>query len=156
MDSVTVRWCGNRQFVGWDEAGHSVVMDASAPSTRARAPACVRLQLFLYALAGCTGMDVISILEKKRQDVRGLEIEVEATQREDEFPKIYTDIHLHYVVTGYGVTDAAVESRDRALRGEVLLGQGDARSTGRASRRRSRSRGEPLPSSPETERHAGQ
>lgn len=107
MDSVKVRWCGNRQFVGWDEAGHSVVMDASA-SYKGEGTGVRPLQLFLDAMAGCTAMDVISILEKKRQDVRGLEVDVEATQREDGYPKIYTDIHLTYVVTGYGVTDAAV------------------------------------------------
>lgn len=107
MDSVKVRWCGNRQFVGWDEAGHSVVMDASA-SYKGEGTGVRPLQLFLDAMAGCTAMDVISILEKKRQDVRGLEVNVEATQREDDYPKIYTNIHLTYVVTGYGVTDAAV------------------------------------------------
>ncbi|MCX8006810.1 MAG: OsmC family protein [Coriobacteriia bacterium] len=67
------------------------------------------LQVFLCGLAGCTGMDVVSILEKQRQDVRGLEIAVEGVQREDEHPKIYVDVHLHYVVTGYGVSETAAE-----------------------------------------------
>lgn len=107
MDSVKVRWGGSRQFVGWDEPGHSVVMDAK-PAYKGEGSGTRPLQLFLHALAGCTGMDVISILEKKRQDVRGFEMQVEATQREDDYPKIYTDIHVHYVVTGFGVKDAAV------------------------------------------------
>lgn len=106
-DNVTVRWSGNRQFVGWDEAGHSVVMDASS-KYKGEGTGVRPLELFLHALAGCTAMDVVSILEKKRQDVRGLEIEVEASQREDEFPKIYTDINLHYVAYGFGVTEAAL------------------------------------------------
>jgi len=107
MDKVTVRFSGRRQAVGWDEAGHTVVLDAR--SEHAGDDAGIRpLQAFLCAMAGCTGMDVLSILEKKRQDVRRLEIKVEADQREDEYPKIYTDIRLHYVVTGYGVTDSAV------------------------------------------------
>jgi putative redox protein len=108
MDLVKVRWSGGRQFIGWDEAGHGVVMDAPA-GYKGEGTGTRPLEVFLYGLAGCTGMDVISILEKKRQDVRGLEIEVEATQRTEEFPKIYTDILLRYVVTGYGVKDAAVE-----------------------------------------------
>ncbi len=66
------------------------------------------LQVVLAGLAGCTAMDVISILEKKRQDVRAIEIEVEADQREDDFPKIYTAIRIHYLVTGYGVSSDAV------------------------------------------------
>jgi putative redox protein len=107
MDSIKVRWNGNRQFVGWDEAGHGVVMDASS-SYKGEGSGVRPLEIVLYGLAGCTAMDVISILEKKRMDVRGLEIEVEATQRTDEYPKIYTNIHLRYIVTGFGVTETAV------------------------------------------------
>lgn len=107
MDNVRVRWNGHRQFVGWDEVGHGVVMD-SKPEYKGEGAGVRPLELVLYALAGCTGMDVISVLEKKRQDVRGIEIEIQATQREDDFPKIYTDIALHYVVTGYGVSEQAV------------------------------------------------
>jgi putative redox protein len=107
MDSVRVRWAGNRQFVGWDEVGHGLVMDSKA-QYKGEGTGVRPLELVLYALAGCTAMDVISVLEKKRQDVRELEIEVEAIQREDDFPKIYTHIGLHYVVTGAGVTEAVV------------------------------------------------
>lgn len=108
MDSVKVRWSGARQFVGWDEVGHGVVMDAK-PAYKGEGSGTRPLELFLYALAGCTGMDVVSVLEKKRQDVRGIEIRVEADQREDEFPKIYTDVRVHFVVTGFGVKPEAVE-----------------------------------------------
>lgn len=107
MDSVKIRWGGNRQFIGWDEAGHGVVMDAKT-AYKGEGTGTRPLEMFLYALAGCTGMDVISILEKKRQDVRGFEIEVEATQREEDYPKIYTDILIHYVVSGFGLKDSAV------------------------------------------------
>jgi putative redox protein len=107
MDEVKVRWSGGRQLIGWDEAGHGMVMDASKEH-KGEGTGVRPLEVFLYGLAGCTAMDVISILEKKRQDVRGLEIEVEATQRTDDYPKIYTDILLRYIVTGFGVTDVAV------------------------------------------------
>lgn len=107
MDAVQVRWVGKRQLVGWDGVGHGVVMDArheyAGEGTGARP-----IELLLYALAGCTAMDVISLLEKKRQDVRGLDIVVEADQREDEYPRIYTAIRLHYVVEGFAVSEAAV------------------------------------------------
>lgn len=106
-DSVHVRWAQKRQFIGWDEAGHSVVMDASA-SHAGEGTGTRPLQVFLYGLAGCTGMDVISILEKKRQDVRGMEIQVRAQQRTDEFPKIYTHIELSFVVEGFDIEPAAV------------------------------------------------
>ena len=107
MDVVTLRWGGKRQFVSWDQAGHSIVMDASSEHN-GEDTGIRPLQVFLQGLAGCTGMDVISILEKKRQDVRGIEIDVEADQRTDEYPKIYTDIRLHFRVTGFGVKPEAV------------------------------------------------
>ncbi|MGB4593143.1 MAG: OsmC family protein [Coriobacteriia bacterium] len=108
MDSVRVRFGGKRQFVGWDDAGHSVVMDAKAEHS-GEGTGMRPLQVFLCGLAGCTGMDVVSILAKKRQDVRGLEIVVEGDQREDEFPKIYVQIRLHFIVTGFGLSAGAVE-----------------------------------------------
>jgi len=107
MDRTTVRWNGARQFVGWDGAGHGVVMDAK-PEYKGEGSGTRPLELFLSAIAGCTAMDVISVLEKKRQDVRDLELHVEADQREDEFPKIYTQIRIHFVVTGYGIKESAV------------------------------------------------
>lgn len=106
-EHVQVRWSGKRQFVAWDEAGHGVIMDSPAlyggEGTGPRP-----LAIFLYGLAACTAMDVISILEKKRQSVSAFEIEVDATQREDEHPKIYTRIELTYVVTGRDVKPEAV------------------------------------------------
>ena len=107
MDSVNVRWNGKRQFVGWDKAGHGVVMDSSA-EYKGEGSGVRPVELVLYGLMGCTGMDVISVLEKKRQDVRDFEIKVETKKREDGYPKIYTDIYIHYIVTGYGVSEAAV------------------------------------------------
>ena len=59
-------------------------------------------------LAGCTSMDVVSILQKKRQPFTGLRTEVTA-ERAEEHPKVYTRIHLEYVVVGHGVKPAAVE-----------------------------------------------
>jgi putative redox protein len=108
VDVVNVKWNGRRRFVGWDEAGHGVVMDAPAGTTGDGSGARP-VELVLYALAGCTGMDVISILEKKRQAVTDFAMVVHGTQREDEFPHIYERIELEYVVTGIGVKPEAVE-----------------------------------------------
>jgi putative redox protein len=106
-DNERVRWTGKRQFTAWDEMGHGIVMDSPSKyggeGTGARP-----LEVFLQSLAACTAMDVVSILEKKRQDFSGLEIEVAATQREDEYPKIYTRIEMIYVVTGRAVKPEAV------------------------------------------------
>lgn len=107
MDFAKVRWTGKRQFVGVDGAGHSVVMDAK-PEYKGENSGIRPIEMVLHGLAACTAMDVISILEKKRQDVRGLELNVTATQREDEFPKIYDHITIEYVVTGYNIQPDAV------------------------------------------------
>jgi putative redox protein len=107
VDNVKVRWAGKRQFVGWDDAGHGIVMDAPAQySGEGTGPR--PMTVVLYGLAACTAMDVVSVLEKKRQVFSGVEIEVVGRQREDEYPKIYTRVELTYVVTGRGVSDAAV------------------------------------------------
>lgn len=105
-----VRLTGRRQWVGTDEAGHSVVMDSlPAPHGVGEGSGIRPIEIVLHALAACTGMDVIGILEKKRQDVRGIEIVVTADQREDEFPKIYTDVRIEYIITGYDLDASAVE-----------------------------------------------
>lgn len=108
MDTVRVRWSGNRQFIGWDEAGHGVVMDAPA-AYKGEGTGPRPVELVLYALAACTGMDVVSILEKKRQPFTGVEIVVDGTQREDDFPHYYETVSIEYVVSGHGVDPAAVE-----------------------------------------------
>lgn len=107
MDTVNVKWSGRRRFVGWDEAGHGVVMDAPA-GPKGDGSGTRPVELVLYALAGCTGMDVISVLEKKRQIVTDLQLVVHGTQRESDYPHIYEHIEIEYVVTGIGVKPEAV------------------------------------------------
>lgn len=107
MDTVTVKLSGRRQYVGWDEGGHALVMDAR-PENAGEGAGIRPLQVFLCGLAGCAGMDVVSILEKKRQDFSDVRIEVEADQRTDDYPRIYTAIRLHFIVTGRGVAEKAV------------------------------------------------
>jgi putative redox protein len=106
MDIVHVKWNGERRFVGWDSAGHGVVMDApggEGPVTGVRP-----IEAALYALGGCTGIDVIDILRKKRQDVTDFEVIVRGRQREEQ-PRRYERIEIEYVVTGRGVKPVAVE-----------------------------------------------
>ncbi len=106
MDSVRIRWNGGRRFAAWDEAGHGIVMDAAAPTgegTGARP-----IELALYALGGCTGIDVIGILGKQRQTVRDFEVVVTGEQREEQ-PRRYERIHIEYVVTGVGIKPPMLE-----------------------------------------------
>lgn len=107
MDTVRVRYAGNRQFVGWDQYGHGLVMDAQ-PEFKGEGTGPRPVELVLYGLAACTAMDVVSVLEKKRMPASSVEIVVNATQREDDYPHYYEDIGLTYIVSGHGVTEAAV------------------------------------------------
>ncbi len=107
MDTVRVRWVERRQFVGWDEEGHGVVMDGAAAAA-GEGTGVRPLELLLCGLAGCTAMDVVAVLEKKRLDVRGVEITATGEQRMDDYPHYYKEIALEYVVTGVGIPDAAV------------------------------------------------
>lgn len=66
------------------------------------------MELLLVGLAGCTAMDVISILEKKRQDVTSFEVTAHGTRAEDH-PRLFTNIVLEYIVTGHQVEREAVE-----------------------------------------------
>ena len=66
------------------------------------------MQLVLVGLGGCTGMDVLSILRKKRQDVTGFEVHLDA-KTADEHPRVFTQISINYIVRGRGIKAAAVE-----------------------------------------------
>lgn len=104
---VTATLVDGMRFDATTQTGHTVVMDASKDAGGTDAGARP-YDLLLVGLAGCTGMDVISILRKKRQDVTGFWIEIEA-ERAPEHPKVYTQIRIHYHVRGPNVSGAAVE-----------------------------------------------
>jgi len=107
MDTVRLKWNGGRRFVGWDAAGHGVVMDAT-PEHKGDGSGARPLELVLYALGGCTGIDIVSILEKQRQDVRDFDLFVTAEQREEQ-PRFYARVNIEYVLTGVGLKPSAVE-----------------------------------------------
>jgi putative redox protein len=66
------------------------------------------MELMLAGTAGCTAMDVISILRKQRQDVRDCVIEISGERREEP-PTVFTSIHIHFIVTGFELSERAVE-----------------------------------------------
>lgn len=95
------------QFVGEGQSGHAVVMDGS-PNHGGKNTGPRPTELLLLGLGGCTGMDVISILRKKKQKVTALEIHVTGTKTE-EHPVRFTDMAIEFVVRGHGVEEAAVK-----------------------------------------------
>ena len=95
------------QFSGQATSGHTLTMDADNESGGHNA-GFRPMELLLVGFGGCSGMDVISILRKKRQPVVGLEINVKGEKTED-YPKIYKEVHIEYIVKGKGVEKEAVE-----------------------------------------------
>lgn len=98
-----VKWIGDELFMGTSESGHTVVMDANAGNI-APSP----LENVLLSLGGCSSVDVVSILEKARQNISGCKVEISGT-RVDSVPKLFSDIHLHFVIEGVNVAEKHVE-----------------------------------------------
>jgi|HubBroStandDraft_6_1064221.scaffolds.fasta_scaffold135130_2 putative redox protein len=103
ISNATVRMVEDLQLVGYADSGHAIVIDAS-PEKKASGP----MELVLIALGSCTAMDIIAILKKKRQDLRGLEVNVSGERAETD-PKVYTHLKLHYKLTGRGLSQEAVK-----------------------------------------------
>jgi putative redox protein len=102
-----VTWNSGLNFTGKAASGFDVPMDTSVDhggTGLGTSP----MELILVGLGGCTAMDVISILQKKRQDVTAFEVVMHG-DRAVEHPKVYTEITMEYIVTGHGVELEALE-----------------------------------------------
>lgn len=102
MPTSTVRWVQDRQFVGTDSGGHSVVLSGDDRQTGVRPS-----EMLLVALASCTAVDVVEIMEKKRQPLSRLEIVITG-DRDPDPPWPYRTIHVTYRVSGDKLTEKAV------------------------------------------------
>ena len=93
-----VKWLDHMSFVGESGSGHSVVMDG-AVEAGGRDLGVRPMEMLLLGLGGCTAFDVVSILRKSRQQLVDCEVELEA-ERAEEIPKVFTRIHVHFIVSG--------------------------------------------------------
>jgi putative redox protein len=106
MDA-TVLWKHGMSFTGSADSGHAINLGTDA-SVGGDDDGMRPMELILTGLAGCTAMDVISILTKKRQKVTGFEVRAHG-ERAADHPKVFTTFHLHYVVKGENVDPVAVQ-----------------------------------------------
>ena len=104
---VRVKWIDGVSFVGESETGHAVVMDG-APENGGRNIGMRPMEMLLIGMGGCTSFDVVTILKKSRQQVVDCVAEITA-ERAAEIPKVFTKIHVHFVVTGQNLNAAQVE-----------------------------------------------
>jgi putative redox protein len=102
---ATIQFAGDEFFIGTTPSGHAQAIETNST----RASAATPMELLLIALGSCTGVDVISILKKKRQKVTSYRIEVSGDRRE-EFPRSYTRLEVKHLITGRGVSEQAVAS----------------------------------------------
>lgn len=105
--SISIKWQGKKAFEATSSTGHKVMMDASKEvggEDRGSRP----MELLLMGLGGCSGIDVVMMLEKGGQTVTDCQIEVDA-ERADGIPAVYTKIHVHYKVFGLALNEKKVQ-----------------------------------------------
>jgi putative redox protein len=105
--TAVVRQVQGTTLVAKADSAHWVVMDGSPTFGGSNAGSSPK-ELLLMSLGGCTAMDVIPILQKKRVPVEGFEIRLSGNTRE-EHPQVFTDIHVEYVIRGAGINPSDVE-----------------------------------------------
>ncbi|MCW2236555.1 OsmC family protein [Azospirillum canadense] len=120
-----VAWVDGKMFVGESGSGHAVVMDG-APEAGGRNLGIRPMEMLLIGMGGCTSFDVVMILEKGRQTITDCVAEIEA-ERADTDPKVFTKIHVHFVVTGRGLDAGKVEraialSAEKYCSASIMLG----------------------------------
>ena len=123
---ASVTWVDGRTFLGASGSGHAVVMDG-APEHGGRNLGVRPMEMLLLGVGGCTAFDVVMILEKAREPVTDCRVEVEAERAETD-PKVFTRIHLRYIVTGRGLDRAKVEravalSKEKYCSASIMMAQ---------------------------------
>ena len=102
-----IKWTEGAQFVGSSDSGHPVVIDGPVDGG-GKNLGLRPMELALLGTGGCTAYDVVDILKKSRQPVRDCVVEIEA-DRAAEAPKVFTRIHIRFIVTGTGLSETAVK-----------------------------------------------
>ncbi len=102
--SAVVQYAGDEFFIGTPPSGHAQVIDMKGDRKAAPSP----LEMLLVSVAACTAADVISILEKKRQDVTAYRVEITGERTEDH-PRKFVSFHINHIVHGRSVSAKAVE-----------------------------------------------
>ena len=113
-------------FVGQTDSGHAVVMDGP-PDSGGKNLGPRPMEMLLLGLGGCSAFDVVHILRKGRQDIRDCVAEIDAT-RADTDPKVFTRIHVHFIVTGKALDPKRVEqavklSAEKYCSASIMLGK---------------------------------
>jgi putative redox protein len=121
-----IKWVQDATFLGESGSGHAVVMDGP-PEHGGRNLGVRPMEMLLLGMGGCTAFDVVHILKKSRQPISDCVAELEA-ERASEDPKVFTRIHVHFIVTGAGLDEDRVSravslSADKYCSASIMLGK---------------------------------
>lgn len=122
---TSLRWAGGAAFIGLSSGGHTVVMDGP-PEGGGRNLGPRPMEMLLLSMAACSTYDVISILQKSREEIKDCDVKITANRAADH-PKIFTDIHLHFIVTGKDIKEKNVKraidlSAEKYCSASIMLG----------------------------------
>jgi len=107
MPRAKIKYTDGMQFVGEAESGHAIVMDTTAEFGGANT-GLRPMELLLIGAGGCSGMDIVSVLKKKKQKLTSLEVNVDGKKAET-YPQKYTDINIEFIVKGHDLSEEAVK-----------------------------------------------
>ncbi len=107
MITAKMKWTGGIRFEGVSAFGHTIATDG-AKKSGGNEDGYKPTELMMFSLAGCTGVDVVRILDKMRQEITGVEIEVNASQP-DQYPKPFNKVDVKYIFRGKNLDRAKVE-----------------------------------------------
>lgn len=121
-----VKWVENALFLGETGSGHVVMMDGP-PESGGRNLALRPMEMLLTGMGGCTAFDVVDILRKGRHEISGCEVQIDA-ERAESIPKVFTKIHVHFVISGRNLTENAVQravqlSAEKYCSASIMLGK---------------------------------
>ncbi len=124
-----IKWVQDATFLGESGSGHAVVMDGP-PEHGGRNLGVRPMEMLLLGMGGCTAFDVVHILKKSRQSITDCVAEISA-ERAEQDPKIYTSIHVHFIVTGRDLDEKRVAravalSAEKYCSASIMLGKSAA------------------------------
>ncbi|CAK0768480.1 putative redox protein [Gammaproteobacteria bacterium] len=108
MTQATVTLINGMQFAVETGSKHTLLIDSGNPETGGRDTGSRPMELLAAGIAGCTAMDVISILRKMQQKVTGLQVKITGRDADDH-PKKFIEVHIEYIVTGFNLEEKRVQ-----------------------------------------------
>jgi len=124
--NISVNWIDGMLMVGKSHSGHSITMDGP-PEIGGNNLGVRPMEMLLLGVAGCTMIDVVTTLKKMRQDLTNCETKL-SVERADEHPKVFTDIHIQFIVKGQDLDPKKVEkaitlSAEKYCSASIMLGK---------------------------------